>query len=562
VAGTKVSERHSADNAWTAIRSMPAARWVPEVLAGITLLAIAIPEQLATAQLAEVSSFLAILAFVFASIVFAIAGSNPILSVGADSTIAPLFAVALTRLAVGNSPDYLVTVAATSVLAGLILLLVGLFKLGWIADFLSQPIVAGFMGGIGLTIIVHQLPDALGLAKVSGTFIHRVHDIVSQFPHLNGWCVGITLSTLVILIVGERVNARIPFALMAVIAATVVTRAAGLASHGVTVLGAVHVLGPSFRLTDLHSSQLATIATTGLVVAIVILSQTAATSRGVADELGIDVSINRDFVGVGLACIATGLAGTIPVNASPARTGVVRFAGGRTQVVGLVAGLGALVVIPLAPELRDLPLAVLAGVLIFVAGRLIKVPTLRKIARVDRYELGLALITGLAVILIGVQEGLAVAVGLAILDQTRRSARPHVVVLGRRPGTTSWERVGAENAETVPRCTVLLFGAALYFVNAAVFRAQVHTALKDYPETTYVVIDAAPVADIDYTGLSAFADLVEDLDRDHITVVLARANDSIIAAMHRAPSALLSSISTYSTVDEAVTAFVAADAGS
>jgi sulfate permease, SulP family len=526
----------------------------PEVIAGITLLAIAIPEQLATAQLADVPSFLAILAFIAGSLVFAVLGSNPIISVGADSTIAPLFAIALVRLAMPASPDYLVLVAATAVLTGCILALVGVAKLGWIADFLSLPLVVGFMCGVGFTIIVHQLPNFLGLHDVSGTVVHRVGTIATHLSATNGWTVTIAAGTLVVLAVGERLTGRVPWALLAVVATTLVVKFGDLARHGVATLGTVSVVGPSFRLGAFHWSDAGVVVTTALTVAVVVLSQTAATSRNAADELGVDVDINRDFLAVGTANIVTGLLGTIPVNASPARTGVVAVAGGRTPLVSLVAGLGALCVIPLAPALRELPLAALAGVLLYVAGRLIKVGSLRQILRVDRYELALAIITGLAVILIGVQEGIAVAVVLAVFDQTRRSARPRSAILGRRPGSTSWEPVGVDGATLVDGVTVLLFTAPLYFVNAGLFRAEVHAALRQYPATKHLVIDAAAITDLDYTGLVSLTAVVTDLAREGVRVVMARTDESVTHTLTHAPSPAVRALVSYGTVDEAVAA--------
>jgi sulfate permease, SulP family len=314
------------------------------------------------------------------------------------------------------------------------------------------------------------------------------------------------------------------------------------------------VLGPHFRLGSFHWSDAGTVVTTALTLAIVILSQTAATSRDAADEIGVAVDLNRDFVAVGFANVVTGLGGAFPVNASPARTGVVRVAGGATQLVSLVAALGALCVIGIAPALSDLPKAALAGVLIYVAGRLVKVPVLRRIARVDRYELALALITGVAVIVIGVQEGIAVAVGLAVLDQTRRSARPRSDVLGRRPNSTSWEPLGRDGAAPVDEVTVLLFTAALYFVNAGRFRAEVHSAMQQFPETKHIVIDAAAMSDIDFTGLESLGAVVSDLARDHVDVVVARASDVVTRTFAHSPSPAVRALRTFDTVDEAVRA--------
>lgn len=549
-----MAARHTEAPLFGALYHLPRRQWAPEVVAGITLLAIAVPEQLATAQLAEVPSFLAILAFIGASITFAALGSNPIVSVGADSTIAPLFAVALIRFATPNPSSYLVVVAATAIVTGVLLAAIGLLRLGWIADFLSVPIVAGFMLGIGLTIMVHQLPDALGLPKASGTFLHRLSDIARTLHLTNGWTTLLAVATFALLAIGERLNRRLPWAVFAVVVGTLVVKYADLARHGVATLGHVAIVAPSLRVDAFDWSDAGVVVTTSLTLVVVILSQTAATSRNSADELGIEVNVNHDFVGVGAANVVSGLLGSIPVDASPARTGVVALAGGRTPLVSLVAGVGALIVIPLSPALSDLPLAVLAGVLFYVAGRLLRLGQLRTILRVDALEFGLALVTALAVILIGVQEGIAVAVGLAILDQTRRSARPKSVVLGKVPDSTSWEVIGQDNATPVDDVTVLLFSAPLYFVNAGLFRAAVHSTLQSYPKTTHLVISAAAITDIDFTGLGALATVVEDLAKDGVEVSMARAGDEVRAALARSPNEHVRGLRHFGTVEDAVDA--------
>src|SRR6202142_1533512 len=186
-----------------------------QFLAGVTLLAIAIPEQLATSQLAGVPAFTAMIAFIAASLVFFFIGSNPIVSVGADSTIAPLFAVALLRLAPASSAEYMELVAATAVVAGLIIMTIGLLKLGWLAEFLSLPIVVGFLGGIGVIIITHQLPRVLGVPSGGESFVQRIAWISHQFANVSGWSVAIALGTLTFMVVGEKFNAKLPWALVA-----------------------------------------------------------------------------------------------------------------------------------------------------------------------------------------------------------------------------------------------------------------------------------------------------------------------------------------------------------
>ncbi len=523
-----------------------------QLLAGVTLLAIAIPEQLATSQLAGVPAFTAMIAFIAASIVFFAVGSNPILSVGADSTIAPLFAVALLRVAPASSAHYLELVAATAVVTGLIVMAIGLLKLGWLADFLSMPIVAGFMAGIGLIIMVHQLPRALGIVSRGESIGQRLNAIGHSLGHVSGWSIAIAIGTLLIMVVGEKLNAKLPWALGAVVAATALVSLGSLGAHGVLTLGAVSAGAPTWRLHWLAPHELTIVLTTALTLVVVIISQSAATSRTSADELGLADDLSRDFVGIGLANVAAGFAGAFPVNASPARTTVTRLAGGRTKLAGLVAGVGALVLSPVAKYAHMIPLAALAGVLFFVAGRLIKIGQFRAILRASRVEFALSMVSLLGVVLIGVEQGLAIAVGLAILDQTWRAARPRMIELGRRAGTTSWEPLGAPGVQRAAEVLAVLFDEDLFFANAGVFRRELHELLVKYPETQHVVIDAVAMSDIDYTGMTTLAQVVTDLVKDHVTISFARPSDAVRHRLNNSTDEVLRRIKQFDNTDAAV----------
>src|ERR1019366_6129391 len=288
-----------------------------QLLAGVTLLAIAIPEQLATSQLAGVPAFTAMIAFITATLVFVVVGSNPIVSVGADSTIAPLFAVALLRLALPASSQYLELAAATALVTGLLLVAIGFLKLGWFADFLSLPIVVGFMGGIGVIIAVHQLPHVFGISGGGDSVIQRLQAIVDNFHHVSVWSIVLALGTLAVMTVGEKINPRLPWALAAVLVGTILCVSLSLDNHGVQELGLVVVGLPTWRLRWFSLHEWSVIFTTALTLVIVIMSQTAATARTSADEIGVADNLSRDFVGVGLANVAAGLVGAFPVNASP-----------------------------------------------------------------------------------------------------------------------------------------------------------------------------------------------------------------------------------------------------
>ena len=528
----------------------------PDLLAAVTLLAIAIPEQLATSRLAGMPPITGLYAFIAGTVLFALLGTNRQLSVGADSTIAPLFAVGIARLAPTGSPRYVDLVGILAVMVGALVALVGLLRLGWIAEFLSAPIITGFLAGVAVIIVVHQLPDLFGLQTTSGATLHRIGVVAAHLGDTNGWALGIGVAVFAIMVAAERVDRRLPGALVGLIGSTLAVGALGLQAHGVEVLGTLAHGAPRLGLFGLSWSALRSVAPVAGVVALVVVSQSAATTRAFADQGGYEVDVGRDFLGVGAGSIAAGLFGSFPVNASPPRTAAVASASGRTQAACLGAAAAMVLVVPAAGLLKDVPLATLAAVLIFVAARMFHLRDLVAIARFGLFELGLAVVTMLTVALVGVEQGIGVAVGLAVLDRTRLSARPQLHVLGLIPGTTSWVPLSREErAAQVPGVLVVLFATPLWYANAVHFRSQVGASLARALGTPrLLVLDAIGMSDIDYTGALALRKLLDELDRDHIAFAIARAGEHMRESLSR--SGLLERIGDdhlFPAVDEAVT---------
>ncbi len=538
--------------------------WVAaDVLAALTLLVIAVPEQLATSRLAGMPPITGFYAFVAGSVMFALLGSNPQMSVGADSTIAPLFAVGVAHLASTGSARYVDLVGILAVTVGVFVGLVWLLRLGWVAQFLSAPIITGFLGGVAVIIVVHQLPDLFGLAAASGGTVHRLGVIADRVGQTNGWTFGIGVAVIAIVVAAERIDRRLPGALVALVASTILVTALRLHAHGVSVLGTVAHGAPRFGLAGLSWSTLLSVAPTAGLVALVVVTQSAATTLAFADQGGYEVNVDQDFLGVGAGSVAAGLVGAFPVNASPPRTAAVAAASGRTQAACLGAAAGIVLLIPAAGVLKDVPVATLAGVLLYVAGRIFHGRELLSIARFDRFEFGLAVITLLTVGFVGVEQGIAVAVGLAILDRTRLSARPQLHVLGRIPGTTSWAPVGTDQAAAVPGVLVVLFATPLWYANATNFRTQLHAALgRDQEPVRLVVLDALGMSDLDYTGSRSLRDVLIELDRRQIAFGVARAGQHVREGL--AHSGLLERIGAdrlFASVDEAVTELSRHDPG-
>lgn len=345
---------------------------------------------------------------------------------------------------------------------------------------------------------------------------------------------------------------------MGLIGSTVLVAVLGLSEHGVAVLGTIAHSAPSFGLSELSWASIGQILPVAAVVALVVIIQSAATTRAFSDQPGYEADVGRDFLGVGAASVLAGLAGSFAVNASPPRTAAVASAGGRTQLAGLGAAAVVVVLVPAGALLKNMPLATLAAVLIFIAIRIFHLRDLAAVLRFDVWEFGLAVVTLLTVALIGVEQGIVLAVGLAILDRTRLNARPQAHIMARIPDTTSWEPLESDRRPIeVPGVLVVLFAAPLYFANADRFRAQIDAALSHLTSRPHaLVLDVVGMHDIDFTGARALKDVLDELDRQHVALAMARPGRHLTENLAR--SGLLKRIGTdhlYPSVDEAVGAF-------
>ena len=512
-------------------------RWLAgDAAAAAALLVIAVPEQIATSQLAGMPPITGLYAFLAGSVMYVLLGTNPALSVGADSTIAPLFVAGVAAIAATGSGRYEDLVGILAVMVAVLVGLVWLLRLGWIAELLSAPIITGFLAGIGVVIVVHQLPDLLGIPGGGTSTLARLKDVVDQLGSVSGATLGIGLGVLAVVVVCERIDRRLPGALIALAGSVALVSLTDLEQHGVAVLGPVAHAAPQLGLHGLTLHVVGKLAPVAVTVALVVVTQSAATTRAFARQSGREVDVGRDLLAVGAGNAVAGLIGSFPVNASPPRTAAAVNAGGRSALSSLLAAAAVAALIPAANILRNVPLATLAGVLLFVAARLFNGRELVRIARFDKLELALALATLLTVALVGVEQGIGVAVGLAILERTWRSARPQLHVLGRIPGTTSWVPVSrAEGAAQVPGVLVVLFATPLWYANSVHFDAQLGAALKRSTGGTpsLVVLDTLGMSDVDYTGARALSDALDQLDARHIEFAVARAGDSLREELRR-----------------------------
>jgi sulfate permease, SulP family len=516
------------DPRWPVLRSFAgyhAAFVGPDLIAGVTLAAIAIPEQMATAKLGSLPPEFGFFAFIAGTFAFLLFGSNRRMSVGADSTITPIFAGGLALLAAAGGPQYIALAAALSLMVGAIVLAAGVLRMGWIADLLSVPVTTGFLAGIAIHIIVSQTPGALGVAAVTGSLPHKILLLWGEAPTANPYALAIAVAVLAASAGAHAISARLPGPLLGMGLATWAVIALGLEGRGVAVLGAVKgglpvLVAPTTSLDRyLHLLPLA------LLIALVAMVQTAATARAFPPAPDAPPDVDRDYVGLGAGNLLAGLVGTFPVDASPPRTAIVAESGGRSQLSGLAAiAIVAMLLAFGAGLLTHVPQAALSGVLFFVASRLLRFGQMRAVLRASGMEFALIVLTAAAIIVLPIEIGVAVGIGLSLLQGVWSSARAKVRPMHKVPGTTIWwPTTASSQGEDLPGVAVLGFQAALSFLNADSFRRQVIAAAHvGQGDVKILILEAAGVIDIDFTAAQVFKALIDDCRDAGVTVAVAR----------------------------------------
>jgi sulfate permease, SulP family len=493
---------------WPVLRSLQGYHpWflTHDLVAGLTLAAIAIPEQLATARLGGFSPQIGFFAFLAGSLAFAVFGSNRSLSSGADSTITPIFAGGLALLAVSGSPDY-------AALAGVLVLVVGgILRLGWIADLLSVPVTVGFLAGISAHILISQLPAILGLASPSGPMLQRLATLAEQLPQANLFSLVIGLGVLALIVISERVNVRIPGALIGLVGAAAAVIFLGLENRGVAVLGQIPVALPKLAVPEVPISRWLQLVPLTLIISVIVMVQTAATTRSFVSDPNEPPDVDRDFVGVGAGSILAGLVGAFPVNASPPRTAIVSETGGRSQLAVLTAAAIILALLAFGSALlHHVPQAALGGVLLFVALRIIRVSQIVAIYRQSLGEFLLIVATAAAIIILPIEQGVGIGIALSLLHGIWSNTRARLTVYERVPGTSIWwpsnEHIPGESE---PDMMVVGFQAPLSFLNAYPFRRDMMKLLQSLPQQArLIVLEATGIVEIDFTASQILSDTI------------------------------------------------------
>ena len=528
-----------------------------DVVAGLVLAAIGIPEQMATAQLAGLSPQVGLVAFIAATVGFSLVGFRRVVSVGADSTIAPIFSAGLLALALAGSPQYAALAALLAVAVGIILIAAERLGLGRIADLFSIPVTTGFLAGIAIHIIILQLPAFLGLPGGTGSLVDRVRELSVQWSTIDLGSVALGSIVLLTALISEKVSSRIPGALIGLLLAA---SAMMLSSHlaSVQVLGAVHLGLPRFALPSFSWTIAARLMTLAFLVSAVVMLQTAAVLRSFGRNNDSLDDVSRTFASAGMANIFAGIAGAMPVNTSPPRTAVLKDLGATSQLSSLVAaGVALAVGFSGAILTRHVPSAALAGILLFIALRILRLKTALEVFRQSRPEFALILATMAAIVFLPTETGVSVGIIMSLLHGMWTNSHARVIEFERVPGTTVWWAPGGSGgSEKVDGILVLAFPAPLSFLNAYEFRRGVLQAIASRRPASVgaIVLEANGIAEIDFTAAQILKETISGCTASGIVFAVARLeSERAEAAIHRfGLDAFLGPDRRFHTVEEAV----------
>ena len=529
-----------------------------EVLAGLTLAALGVPEVLGYAKIAGMPLVTGLYTMLLPMAAFAVLGSSRHLVVAADSATAAILAAALTGLAALGSAQYVRLAGLAALLTGAMLLAARLARLAFLANFLSRTVLVGFLTGVGLQVAAGQLPDMLGVTAAGRQTLPRLVDTLRALPHAHGADVAISAGVVVIVLVARRVARWIPGPLIAVVAAIVVSWAADLSGHGVAVVGTVPRGLPSLGLPAFSWHAITALAGAAASMFVVILAQSAATSRAYAAKYEEEFSEATDLTGLAAANVAAAFSGTFPVNGSPTKAQMVDNAGGRSQLSQLAAAVVVLVVLVLLTgPLAYLPDAALAAVVFLIAAELVDIPGMRRILATRRHEFAVALLTTVAVVALGVEQGIVLAVVASIVDHLRHSYSPFNSVLVKSPEGHWRSTPVTAGARTEPGLVVYRFGTSLYYANAARLAADIaavagHGGVASGGPLRWLVIDWTAIGDVDYTASTVLAKVVEHLHERHVRLVFS----SVLGPVrHQLARYGISADACYDTPGEALEAF-------
>jgi SulP family sulfate permease len=506
-----------------------------DLVAGVTLAALAIPEVMGYTQIAGMPVITGLYTILFPLALYAILGSSRHLVVGADSATAAILAAGLAGMAATASDQYVALAGVVALMTAGFLIFARIVKLGFLADFLSRTVLIGFLTGVGIQVAAGQVGGMLGVPEGTGRTLQKLWGTLQNIGDTNWETLVVSLCVIALIVSSRFVKLPIPGALIAVVGSIIVSWAVDLAADGVAVLGPVPGGLPSFAWPQGVSwSEASELVATAFSIFVVILAQSAATSRAYAAKYRDRFSEDTDLVGLGGANIMAGLTGTFVVNGSPTKTQMVDDAGGKSQIAAVMcAVVVAVVLLFLTKPLQYMPQAVLSAVVFVIGIELVAIGGMRRILRVRPDEFVVAAITAVVVIVVGVKQAILLAIVLSIIDHLRRSYRPKDTLLlrGARAG---WTSVPVENGgELEPGLVVYRFAASLYYANANQFAEEIRQLATAEPGPAWICLDASAIADVDYTGGETLKTVHDELAALGVRLVLVHTSEDVRAQLDR-----------------------------
>jgi len=506
-------------------------------MAGITLAALNIPQALGYTKIAGTPVITGLYVILIPTALFALFGSSRHLVVGADSATAAILAAGLASLAHQGTPEYMGLCGLLAIMAAGFLILARIIGLSFLADFLSHTVLIGFLTGVGVQVSLMEIGGMLGLPKGGHTPVGSLLHDLRHLSQTNFYTLAVSAAVLIVIVGSQKISKKIPGALIAVIGSIAASRFLDLSSYGVATLGSVPQGLPDFGLpqVDVSPHLLKTLLTTAFSIFVVILAQSAATSRAFAARFNESFDEKLDLLGLGLANVGAGLSGAFVVNGSPTASEMVESAGGRSQLAMITSSIVVLLVLLfLTGFLAYMPGAVLSTVVFLICVHLIDAQGMRQIFRQRPWEFWVALITAATVVLVGVEQGILLALFLSLAIHTRHGYRPKNMLVALDP-SGGWKTTPVDTqAQMLPGLLFYRFTHGMYYANAGVLSEEVtRLAHEAKPPLNWFCIDAAAVDDVDFTAAVTLRTLYSLLREKHIRLVFSGVAPGVYAQLDR-----------------------------
>ncbi len=528
---------------------------VHDVLAGVTLASMNIPQVLGYTRIAGTPVVTGLYTVLLPLVAFAAFGSSRHLVVAANSATAAIFSSSLSEMAAPASEKYMALVGMVALLTAAFLLLARILKLGFLADFLSRTVLIGFLTGVGFQVGIAMLGDMLGVVVQSHRTLVQAWEVLQGLPRFN--TPTLVLSALVAgcILLGNHVAPRLPVSLIAVVGTIAASAAFGFAERGIAIIGPVPGGLPALAFPEVTWSEVLALLPVAASCFVVIIAQSAATARVFALRYRERVDEDADILGLSAANAAAAVSGAFVVNGSPTQTAMADRAGARSQLAQLVfAGIVLLVLFALTGPLQYLPRSVLAAIVFTIAVGMIDIAGLRDIRRESPGEFYLAVVTAAVVVAIGVEQGIVLAVVLSLLRHVRHSYRPHTMVLAPDAAGRLTPVPATPGAQTEPGLVIYRFGADLFYANDHRFTDEVLALVEHAPTPVrWFIVEADAITDLDFSAARSMRELFDDLARRKVGIIFARVSPYLRSDMDRhGITAAIGEARIFATLHEAI----------